>query len=118
MDLDHLNLRVRDPARCRDFYAEHLGFEAAFEADGGYFLRGRKGFLLALTPAATHHELPPGFHIGFSVEDAHDVEALHRRLTDAGVTCSPIEDHRFDDQYVTFRTTDPDGTSIEIYWDG
>jgi len=35
MDLNHLNLRVRDAAACRDFYQSHFGFRPAFEADGG-----------------------------------------------------------------------------------
>src|SRR3712207_7228361 len=33
MDLNHLNLRVRDAAACRDFYQRHFGFRPAFEAE-------------------------------------------------------------------------------------
>ena len=33
MDLNHLNLRVRDAAACRDFYQSHFGFRPAFEAE-------------------------------------------------------------------------------------
>ena len=51
MDLNHLNLGVRDAAACRDFYQRHFGFRPAFEADGGYFVRNDEGFLLALIPA-------------------------------------------------------------------
>jgi catechol 2,3-dioxygenase-like lactoylglutathione lyase family enzyme len=30
MDLNHLNLRVRDAAACRDFYVRHFWFHLAF----------------------------------------------------------------------------------------
>ena len=66
MDLNHLNLRVRDAGACRDFYQRHFGFRPAFEADGGFFVRNDDGSLLALVPTAVSHEpLPDGFHIGF-----------------------------------------------------
>ena len=61
MDLNHLNLRVRDAEACRDFYQLHFAFEPAFEADGGYFIRNADGFLLALVPASNHAALPEGF---------------------------------------------------------
>jgi catechol 2,3-dioxygenase-like lactoylglutathione lyase family enzyme len=50
MDLNHLNLRVRNAQACRVFYETHFGFRLAFEADGGYFLRNDEGFLLAFVP--------------------------------------------------------------------
>lgn len=40
MDLNHLNLRVRDPVACRAFYERFFGFRFAFEADGGPFMAG------------------------------------------------------------------------------
>ena len=43
--LNHLNLRVKDAAACRDFSREHFGFQPAFEAEGGYFVRDEDGFL-------------------------------------------------------------------------
>jgi hypothetical protein len=52
IDLNHLNLRVRDPAKCRDLSLRHVEFRPAFEADGGYFMRNHDGFLLALVPVA------------------------------------------------------------------
>ena len=63
MDLNHLNLPVRDPAACRDFYQRHFGFAPAFEAEGGYFLRNERGFLLALLPAPAHQPLPDGTEV-------------------------------------------------------
>lgn len=119
MDLDHLNLRVRDATACRDFYQDHFGFRPAFETDGGYFVQNDDGFLLALIPAEAgrHQPLPEGFHIGFRVEDADAVHALHGRLTSAGVRAGDVEDFRPDDDYVTFRCWDPDGTEVEIFWE-
>src|SRR4051794_35477442 len=117
MDLDHLNLRVRDAVACRDFYVEHYGFRPAFEADGGYFVRNADGFTLALVPVEEHADLPPGFHIGFGASDADEVLARRLALCAAGVRCGELEDFRPDEQYVTFRCWDPDGTEIENYWE-
>jgi catechol 2,3-dioxygenase-like lactoylglutathione lyase family enzyme len=117
MDLNHLNLRVRDATACRDFYQEHFGFRPAFEADGGYFVRNDDGFLLALIPVGRHQPLPEGFHIGFGLESADTVAALHRRLADAGVRTTAVEDHRPGEMYVTFRCWDPDGTEVEVFWE-
>ena len=118
LHLRHVNLRVRDAAACRDFYVAHLGFEPAFDAEGGHFLRDGSGFLLAVVPTAVHTPLPDGFHIGFTVPVPEEVAELHGRLTQAGVRTGPIEDLREDEDYVTFRCWDPDGTEIEVYWDG
>ncbi len=118
MDLNHLNLRVRDATACRDFYVEHFGFRPAFEAEGGYFVRNDEGFLLALVPAADHQALPDGFHVGFGLAPVDGVIRLHDGLTAAGVRTLDVEDHRPAEDYVTFRCWDPDGTEIEVFWDG
>ena len=117
MDLNHLNLRVRDAAACRDFYQRHFGFHPAFEADGGYFVRNDDGFLLALVPAAAHQPLPDGFHIGFGLRDADAVPDLHRALAAASVRTTAVEDFRPGEDYVTFRCWDPDGTEVEVFWE-
>ena len=79
MDLNHLNLRVRDAAACRDFYQRHFGFRPAFEADGGYFVRNDDGFLLALVPAGGAPAAPrrrstsdSGYPTRTRVADLHD----------------------------------------------
>lgn len=117
MDLNHLNLRVRDAVMCRDFYMQHFGFEPAFEADGGFFVRNADGFLLALIPAEPHQELPHGFHIGFGLGSADEVVACRTSLAGAGVDVRELEDFRPDQDYITFRTADPDGTEIEVFWE-
>jgi catechol 2,3-dioxygenase-like lactoylglutathione lyase family enzyme len=80
MDLNHLNLRVRDAAACRDFYVRHFGFRPAFAAEGGHFVRNEEGFLLALVPADPHEPLPAGFHVGFELSAAEEVTALRDEL--------------------------------------
>ena len=117
MDLNHLNLRVRDAAACRDFYQEHFGFRPAFEADGGYFVRNGEGFLLALIPADPHTDLPDGFHIGFGLGDGDAVTSKRAALEDAGVRVAELQDFRPGEEYVTFRCWDPDGTEIEVFWE-
>jgi catechol 2,3-dioxygenase-like lactoylglutathione lyase family enzyme len=117
VNLNHLNLRVRDAAACRDFYERHFGFLPAFEADGGFFVRNADGFLLALVPAPDHQPLPEGFHVGFGVGDAGEVGRLHEALSGAGVRVTPVEDYRPDEDYVTFRCWDPDSTEIEVFWE-
>lgn len=118
MNLDHLNLRVRDAAACRAFYETHFGFRLAFEADGGYFVTNDDGFLLALIPAAPHQPLPAGFHIGFGVPTAERVISVHSALSAAMGTVRVLEDYRPTEEYVTFRCYDPDGTEIEVFWQG
>jgi catechol 2,3-dioxygenase-like lactoylglutathione lyase family enzyme len=118
MRLRHLNLRVADADRCRAFYEEHFGFRLAFEAGGGYFLHNHDGFLLAVVPVDEHQRLPDGFHIGFTVETAHEVIETRERFAAAGVRVGKLEDERPGESYVTFRCWDPDGTEIEVFWDG
>jgi len=116
MDLNHLNLRVRDTAACRDFYVRHFGFRPAFEAEGGHFVRNDEGFLLALVPAESHQRLPAGFHVGFGLSVPEEVTALGGELAEAGVTTTDVQDWRPGEDYVTFRCWDPDGTEIEVFW--
>jgi catechol 2,3-dioxygenase-like lactoylglutathione lyase family enzyme len=117
VDLNHLNLRVRDAEACRDFYQRHFRFRPAFEADGGYFVRNDEGFLLALIPTAAHQALPDGFHIGFGLPEPETVTALQRELSVAGVRVTEVEDSRPAESYITFRCWDPDGTEVEVFWE-
>ena len=118
MDLNHLNLRVGDAAACRDFYQRHFDFHPAFEADGGYFVRNEAGFLLALIPTGDQRPMPDGFHIGFGLDAADAVVAKHAELSAGGVRVTAVEDNRPDEDYVTFRCWDPDGTEVEVFWEG
>ncbi len=56
-------------------------------------------------------------HIGFTLASPAEVVAFHSGLAEHR-TVGVIEDDRPDEPYVSFRCWDPDGTEIEIYWDG
>lgn len=114
----HLNLRVRDAAACAAFYERWFGFRPAFHDGDAPFLRDGHGFLLALVPVVEHVALPPGFHVGFTADDPSEVVARHASMAGAGVPVGPLVDGRPDDEYVSFRCRDPDGTAVEVYWDG
>ena len=117
MDLNHLNLRVRDPAACREFYEQRFGFRLAFEQDEASFLKNDDGFLLVVSPADPHQDLPDGFHIGFGLDSAEEVVLVHRQLTSVGVAATDVQDFRPEESFVTFRCHDPDGTEIEVFWE-
>ena len=118
VDLNHLNLRVRDAAACRDFYQQHFGFRPAFEADGGYFIRNDDGFLLALIPADPHQELPRGLpHRLRRRRCRRGARAARGARRLRACASASVEDFRPDEQYVTFRCWDPDGTEVEIFWE-
>lgn len=114
----HLNLRVRDAVACQAFYERWFGFRLAFHDGDAPFLRDGHGFLLALVPEADHVALPPGFHVGFTADDPSEVLARHASMVATGAAVGPLVDGRPDDDYVSFRCWDPDGTEIEVYWDG
>jgi catechol 2,3-dioxygenase-like lactoylglutathione lyase family enzyme len=117
VDLNHLNLRVRDPASCRAFYVRHFGFRPAFEAEGGFFVRNDEGFLLALVPAEPHQPMPDGFHLGFGLDGPDAVAELRAALEGEGARVGALDDHRPGEDYVTFRCWDPDGIEVEVFWE-
>jgi catechol 2,3-dioxygenase-like lactoylglutathione lyase family enzyme len=117
VDLNHLNLRVRDPSACRDFYQEHFEFRPAFEAEGGYFIRNDAGFLLAPIPTEAHQPLPNGFHIGFRIGTPEHVADVRDQLAAGGVRVAQLDDYRPAEAYVTFRCWNPDETEVEVFWE-
>jgi catechol 2,3-dioxygenase-like lactoylglutathione lyase family enzyme len=115
MQLNPLNLQVRDVTRARQFYERYFGFaegEAIWHEDV-LFLRNAHGFDLALAPRG---DLPAaqGFHFGFRLADTAAVRALRRRLMTDGV---PRFDEWDEPGYVGFKCADPDGRTIEVYWE-
>ena len=115
MQLNHLNLQVRDVTRARQFYERYFGFadgEAIWHGDV-LFLRNAQGFDLALGPRGS---LPAaqGFHFGFRLTDPQAVRALHRGLVADGV---PVFEEWDEPAYVGFKCFDPDGHAVEVYWE-
>jgi catechol 2,3-dioxygenase-like lactoylglutathione lyase family enzyme len=79
------------------------------------FMRDGAGMDLALAPAAEPGRMPDGFHFGFRLESVAAVEALHDRLAAAGVPI--VEPLTREPELISFRCADPDGYSIEVYWE-
>lgn len=57
-------------------------------------------------------------HLNLRVCDAGAVGALRAELVAAGARVTDVEDHRPAEEYVTFRRWGPDGTEVEVFWEG
>lgn len=114
MDLNHLNLRVADPSRSRQFYERWFGFREKLSEDGAVFLTNDDRFLLALFPAETAASMPPGYHFGFNLDGPAAVRQMHQAMTERGVEPGDLEDW---EDYVTFRCHDLDGHEVEVFWE-
>lgn len=100
------------------FYERHFGFRWVFDAAGGHFLRNDASFLLALTPAnAADERVPPTLHLGFHLASPEEVVHMMEMLRQSGVRTTDLEDARPNENYVSFRCWDPDGTELELLWD-
>jgi catechol 2,3-dioxygenase-like lactoylglutathione lyase family enzyme len=89
MHLNHLDLPVADVAATAAFFCAHLGFRQ-LDMRGNYgiaILQADDGFVLALTRlrAESPPSYPDNFHIGFLLDSAAAVHALHARLVAAGL---------------------------------
>jgi catechol 2,3-dioxygenase-like lactoylglutathione lyase family enzyme len=115
MDLNHLHLKVRSVEAAKAFYARWFGLSEHVWHGDMVFMRDGSGMDLALAPAAEPAAMPEWFHFGFRLERAPAVEALHDALVGAGV---PITEPLMrEPDLVSFRCADPDGYSIEVYWE-
>ena len=114
MDLNHLHLKVRSVARSKAFYERHFGLREHVWHDDVLFMRDGSGLDLALAPAPEPDRMPGWFHFGFRLSSAAAVKALHAQLSAAGV---PIVEPLSADAVVSFRCADPDGYSVEVYWE-
>lgn len=116
----HSMIRVRDEARSLAFY-ELFGLEIAerldFESFSLIYLgNAESGFELELTVnnGDKTYDLGDGYgHLAF-LED--DLEALHKRLAEAGHQPRDIKDFAPDGETVArfFFVADPDGYEIEV----
>ncbi len=115
MQLNHLNLQVRDIMRARQFYERYFGFaegEASWHGDV-LFLRNAHGFDLGLAPRGDRPAAEE-FHFGFRLPDPAAVRELRRRLLADGV---PVFEEWDEPNYVGFKCSDPDGHAVEVYWE-
>ena len=101
----------------RDFYVKYFGAKVTF--DCGWYVNLQFGSesstLQFMSPQQPEQQLSKsaGLMYNFAVAD---VDAEHRRLTDAGLgVIVPLEDHPWGDR--GFAIQDPNGISLYIYSD-
>jgi catechol-2,3-dioxygenase len=115
MNLKHLHLHVRHRPAAEAFYATWLGMTVARRGESLTFMSDDDGFDLALMDDAAPAPMPAWFHFGCRLPTSQAVVETHRRMSEAGI---PIRKALYeDDSLVSFRCADPDGYSIEIYWE-
>jgi len=114
MQLNHLHLHVADVNRARAFYQNYFAMREHVWHGPILFMRDSADMDLALAPAASIEPLPDWFHFGFRQSAAADVEALHDKMSAAGLAPGALAR---EPDYVTSRCRDPDGYRIEIYWE-
>ncbi|WCB95878.1 hypothetical protein DSM104299_04629 [Baekduia alba] len=89
MRLNHLDLHVRDLDEAVTLFTGSLGFALVDrKADAIAILDDGEGFTLAVSDhtrfrgaGAAPPAYPDGFHLGFLVAEAAEVDALHARLS-------------------------------------
>jgi catechol-2,3-dioxygenase len=115
MRLNHLHLHVRDRARSVRFYSDWFGLCTTREFDTLTFLADDAGFDLALMEDSHSADLPPWFHFGFRQDTQTALLELLEAMRGAGV---PIARDLYQDETLaSYRCSDPDGYTIEVYWE-
>jgi len=118
----HSMIRVLDEARSVEFYGKVFGLKVADRIDFDtftliYMSNGETGFELELTVnkgRTEPYDLGNGYgHLALSVQE---VEAEHKRLTEAGLNPGKIVELNRDGKLLAlfFFLTDPDGYKIEV----
>ncbi|MGO2958864.1 MAG: VOC family protein [Acetobacter sp.] len=118
----HSMIRVLDEARSLAFYEQALGLTVAekfefIDFSLIYLSNAEQTFELELTVnqgRTEPYDLGNGYgHLAVSVED---IRAEHVRLSEAGLTVTPIKTFENDGRVVGtfFFLTDPDGYKIEV----
>lgn len=114
MHLLHLALLVRDIRAARHFYEKYFGFsDGPSEWFGDVlFIRNADGFDLALM-RGDHPPNPGAFHhFGFQLPSPGAVRELRNRLQMDGVAIIEVVE---ESNLTSFKCTDPDGYSVEVY---
>jgi len=118
----HSMIRVTDEARSVDFYGKAFGLEVADRYPFGgftlvYLRNAETGFELELTVNGDReapYDLGDGYgHLAVSVED---LDAEHKRISDAGLNPNPLKTMERDGKPFArfFFIGDPDGYKIEV----
>jgi lactoylglutathione lyase len=120
--LIHAMIRVRDEARSKRFYREALGLdrEERFAFDGFtlvYLRSAAHEFEIELT--INHDRAAPYTHgdgYGHLAVVVDDLDGEHRRMSELGITATPIKEFMRDGTLFArfFFVTDPDGYKVEV----
>ena len=111
----HIGLRVPDVEAAAEFYGRVLGLvRHGLLADGGVRLGWGTGHhVLDLLPGERRLD-----HIAFEVRDPGGVEALRKRLRDAGHDVHGLDESCVDESIEApagFACTDPDGNTVQFH---
>jgi catechol 2,3-dioxygenase len=112
--LGHIEFRVTDLERAREFYVDLLGFVETSRDRDRLYLRGleeREHHSLVLRRAAS----PGVSHFAFRVAAPDDLEQIHRSAVDRGLTARWGESGVEDGQGRALRIQDPAGLPVEFY---
>jgi catechol 2,3-dioxygenase-like lactoylglutathione lyase family enzyme len=123
--IDHIYIAVSDLGRSERFYDRVmpiLGFRKnTFINEGDEHIQYyNRHFGFVLRPARSgqspHDPLAPGLHhFCFRVEDSAAVDAIAKRFTEDGVTCSsPHLYPEYAPDYYAIFFSDPDGIRLEV----
>ena len=110
--LNHLNLVVSDAERTAQLYQTLFGMERQYQEGSFIFLAcGDTDLALVEGQPLIHRR----FHFGFRLESREEVDRWLERVREHG---APIVHGPKDyGDYYTFSLRDPDGYSIEIYFE-
>jgi catechol 2,3-dioxygenase-like lactoylglutathione lyase family enzyme len=93
MQLNHLDLQVRDVPASIAYFARWFGLELRTNPGSKAIavLTDGHGFVLVLQRAAEGEDrYPEGFHLGFLLDDAESVRALQARAREGGAEVSDV----------------------------
>ncbi|QJX00010.1 VOC family protein [Frigoriglobus tundricola] len=139
MRLNHVDLAVPDVKTDREFFEKHFGFKCLVTVgDDLAVLTDGSDFSLVLsgpevgadveklqrggktdaknkgtgTDAKKKIEYPAGFHVGFHQDSKESVDAMYKKLKDAGVTVDQPQDYH---GAWTFYVKAPGGYFVEVF---
>lgn len=114
MKFNHLDLPVRDIGAMKSFLEQHFALRCIQEREGFALLRDDGGFALVLSALRPDEnpDFPRGFHIGFNLPLASEVEALHGSLRGSGAVI--LRAPGMLGGALTFQCLAPGGVVVEI----
>lgn len=116
MHLKHLALLVHDISRARRFYEIYFRFNEGEPQWYGdvLFIRDADHFNLALMKGAPPPNPGAFHHFGFLMDNATQVRKLRAQMEQDNV---PILEVVEESDLVSFKCADPDGYSVEVFWE-